>query len=202
MEGDQKQQLDVLKESMQRHEEGMMEIFIKEGPKVLRSLLGVKSDAHWKLIFDYMVNRKYILEKCAVDYMPFFLDLVVENGPGILRKVFKLEGSEYDAAFTRLMETVSVSHGAIYQYVLKNKEYFARKILSGESRNIRNELCIPGRKYDALWGEILDLLQVAVCNNVYDERICEEGLTALTMFLNTLRVQRPPAIFESQLEGG
>ena len=78
---------------------------------------------------------------------------------------------------------------------LNNKELIAGKILSGESSNLRSDLCIAERKYDGLWGEILDLLQNAVCQNVYDEKICEDGLMALTMFLNTLRIQRPLVSF-------
>jgi hypothetical protein len=190
MEEDQKQQLDGLKESLQRHEEGLMEVFINEGPESLRKLLAVESENDWKLIFDYLVKRKNVLERCAVGYMPFFTELVIKNGPKSLRKIFKLEGPEYDQSFKRLMEMVSVSHGAIYRHVLANKAYFAGKILSGDSKNIRSELCIADSKYDVLWSEILGLLQDAVCQNVYDEKICDEGLSALTLFLNTLREQR------------
>lgn len=190
MENSQNRQLDELKSALQRHEGGMMEVFMKEGPEVLRSRLGVKSDHDWKLIFDYLVRQKNVLERCATDYISFFKDLVIKNGPAALKRIFKIEGNEYHLAFERLMDHVAVSHGAIYRHVMDNKHVFAGRIMNGESRMIRADLCITDKKYDSLWLEILELLQNAVCTRIMDERACEEGLVSFTKLINTLRDQR------------
>ncbi len=184
------QQLDELKAALQRHEECLMQVFVKEGPQAVRDYLCVKGDVDWKLVFDYLVKRKKVLEVCALDYLPFFKDLVVKHGPEILKSLFKIEGKEYEKEYERLFDMIAVSHGAIYQYAYGKRSQLVERIMGGEAKSIRKELCIYEKKYDALWFEVLELLRGCVCEKVVDDVMYERGLNAFSLLMTAIREQK------------
>lgn len=168
----------------------LMQIFIQEGPLALRKKLDITLDKHWQYIFDYLVFSEEVLKKCVIYFMPFFKHLVIEHGPFFLRKTFCIEDSKYDQVFEKIFDMVGIAEGALYDYVLRHKDYFSGQILKGKALDLRKSLALKGRKYDQLWGQIVELLQEAVCQKIYPEQIFEHGFQAFIALMNTLRQQR------------
>lgn len=182
--------LDCLKEVLGRREEEMLTVFIQQGPDVLRTQLNLVKESDWTLVFDHLVFSGEVLKKCVVNFMPFFKNMVLEHGPVVLRKIFDIDGKKYDPVFEKLFDLVAVSHGALYDYVYKNRDMFAKRITAGNTKGLRAELCLGGVKYDPLWEEILGLLCEAVCTAAGNDRAFENGLTAFSIMVNKMREQR------------
>lgn len=183
----------VLKQKADR----LMKMFIEEGPHALRKKLRITVDKHWQYVFDYLVFSEEVLKKCVVQYMPYFKNLVSEQGPLALRTVFEITDEKYDEVYEKLFDIIAISHGALYDHVYRKKEEYVRKIMSGEAKDIRKSLCPDIAKYDALWGELLEILQSAVCTNVYPEHTFEQGIRIFTSMMNTLRVHRSLRSFKA-----
>ncbi|MBP7058046.1 hypothetical protein KBB06_01750 [Candidatus Gracilibacteria bacterium] len=200
MNNGQNQQLEQLKLALQSHEEVMMEMFIKEGPDALRNFLGVIDESDWKIIFDYLVMRRNVLEKCALNYLPFFKEIVEKYGPKVLKLMFKIDDPGYSESYERLLDLVAVSHGAIYNYVRNNCQVLASKILNGDAKSLRDELGLGKRKYDGLWAEILDILMNSCCHRVDEERQLEEGIRRFSLLMTAVREQRSLRSFNKMWE--
>ena len=192
--------LDCLKEALRRREEEMLTVFIQQGPEVLRKNLKLVKDSDWELVFDHLVFSGEVLKKCVVNFMPFFKHMVLEHGPVVLRKIFDIDGKKYDPVFEKLFDLVAVSNGALYDYVYRNREMFAKRITAGRTKSLRKELCLEGAKYDPLWEEILGLLCEAVCTKAGSDRAYESGITAFSMMVNTFRQQRSLRSFSKMWE--
>ena len=192
--------LDCLKEALGRREEAMLTVFIQQGPDVLRKQLKLVKDTDWELVFDHLVFSGEVLKKCVVNFMPFFKEMVLKHGPEVLRKIFDIDGKKYDPVFEKLFDLVAVSHGALYDYVYKNRLMFAKRITAGKTKGLRKELCLAGAKYDPLWEEVLGLLCEAVCTKAGDDRAYESGITAFSMMMNNLREHRSLRSFSKMWE--
>ena len=181
---------DGLKWVLQNYEDTLMEKFIEEGPKWLRARLNMERDGDWSVFFDYLVLKTDVMKKCAIKYMDFFKDAVEEQGPQVIKRVFAIEDQRYAVVFEQIFDLVAIGNGALYQYVLKNRQSLSEKILKGKGSEIRKELCIENTKYDALWTELLGLLQQSVCDRVEKDRQLEQGLHSFNMLMNTMREHR------------
>jgi hypothetical protein len=181
---------DQLKQLLKLKADKLMSIFIQEGPEALKEKLEIKYDRHWEFIFDYLVLDENIVKRCVVRYMPFFKQLVTENGPMVLKKVFQLEDKKYKAVFEQIFDLVAVANGALYDYVYINRKKFAFAIFNGEAKNLRSLLGLKAHKYSNLWYDILNLLQEAVCNKLYSDHAFENGLLAFNKLMNSMREHR------------
>ncbi|MFC1750650.1 hypothetical protein ACFL2V_17795 [Pseudomonadota bacterium] len=182
--------MEALKKALNGREEDLMQLYIQEGPQALKEKLNIRGEGDFRAFFDYLVLRTDALKNCALQYMPFFKNLVEEKGPGAIRETFGIEGEQYDDAFKKIFELVCICEGALYDYIYKNKNALTKRVLEGKGSEIRKELCLEDKDYSRLWMEILEILQDAVCDKVMEESQIEHGLDAFSTLMNTFREQR------------
>lgn len=186
-----------LKDLLKRKSGKLMQIFIQQGPDELRSRLAIKMDKHWQFVFDYLIFDRNVLKNCILSFMPFFRQMVRAEGPLILRKIFAIQDTKYDAVFEQLVDLVVVAEGLVYEYVYDNRKVFALRIMHGQAKDLRTELGINAAKYDSLWFQILEILQQTVCTRVYDNSVWEKGWKAFNMIYNSKREQRSLRSFKA-----
>ncbi len=179
--------LDLLKESVKKREEELMVIYIQQGPEVLRAKVGAKTDESMRMVFDRLVFTDDVLMKCVMNFMPFFKSMVAENGPLVLRKIFAIESARYNPVFEKLFDLVAVANGALFDYAYRNRTELAARIMRGDGGEIRKMLCLTGRRYDALWGEILRMLIDCVCDSILADRMNKDGIQALMKLFEAAR---------------
>lgn len=182
--------LDLLKVGVADREEDLMVTYIQQGPEAVRAKVGVARDESWRDIFDRLVFNGDVLMKCVVNFMPFFKNMVVEHGPLVLRDIFDIREAKYDSVFERLFDLIAVSNGALYDYAYKNRVDLFSKIKRGEGDLVREALCLTGARYDALWSEILNMLVDAVCDQILEDRMKEDGLKVIVKLFEAVREQR------------
>ncbi len=179
--------LEALKAALEQKRFLFMKAFIEFGPDALRSRFPHIGD--WKGTYDLLI-REGVLRQCVLRYLSFFVDLMISKGPMAVRRVFQIEAPMYNQAFEEILDLVGISHGALYAYVEAHREEFAKRVMRGDVASLRAELGLSRRRYDHVWGEILDLLVNAVCDRSTEERTYDEGLRAFNTLMNGLREHR------------
>lgn len=183
--------LEVLKRAIQNREEIAVEGFIQLGPDELRNALEIEQNEAWDRFFDHLVLNKGVVKHCVRKYLDFFTDIVSEKGPLALRRIFKIEDTKYDEVFREIFDLVAISNGALFKYVEHNRIEFVMMIRRGGADSLRKGLCLEGKRYEALWIEVLEYLMSSVCETYYDEHAVEQGVQFFSLLMNSLRKQRP-----------
>jgi len=172
---------EMLLQAINGHEDRLMEVFIQQGPDELRKQLKVRDDFTWSTIFDHLVFSKDILKRCVMFFLPFFKNLVREQGPAALRRVFGLDNAMYDSVFESLFDFIVVANGALFEYVHEQTSCLVTMIKQGRGNEIRSLLCLDKPKYDTLWKDVLDFL----CHS-YSRQLIHEADYELNMRLLSL----------------
>lgn len=187
--------LEILKRAVAAREEIVVEGFMQLGPDELRNALEMEKNEDWQRFFDHLVLNRGVVKHCVRKYADFFYDVVADKGPMALRRIFQIEEVKYDGVFEEIFDLVGVSKGAVFKYVQDNRFEFVMVIRRGGANNLRKGLCLEGKKYEALWFEVLEYLMGAVCETYHDEKVVESGLQTFTLLMNSLRKNR-------RLDGG
>lgn len=113
--------MDSIKKALKGREDELMQIFIQDGPEALKERLQIRGEGDYRMLFNYLIFKTDALKNCVLQYMPFFKNLVEENGPNALKDIFGIQKEEYSSAFRKIFELVAICEGALYDYIYKNK---------------------------------------------------------------------------------
>lgn len=178
-----------IRQIVERRERELCEELYKYGPDYLKNTIESRG-GDFRKVYDILIFKQHIIKKIVLAHLNFFIDLVGESGPNIMRKIFQIEDSKYDAVFEQLFDIVAVSGGGIYAYLVVAEDELAQKVKERGAISIRQELGMVAAKYDEIWLEILDRLVGKFCDDYGDERVIENGLRHFTMMVNGARQHR------------
>ena len=188
-----------LKLIVEKRERFLAEELYNHGPDYLKNKIEAQGGDFGK-IYDALIFNQNVLKSIVLAHMDFFADLVAQNGPNVMRRVFKIEDVKYDGVFEELFDVVAVSGGGLYRYVYKNEAFLTGRIKDGGTFRLREDLGMKNAKYDELWLEIVDMLLSRFCEDYSDDRVIENGIMSLTMMLNATRQHRSLRSFSKMWE--
>ncbi len=173
------------------NETSLVNSYIEKGPAALTEEFGLSTE-QWQVIFDHLVFNHNLLYKVVVNNTDFFLGGYIEEGFSHIRKILKVEASEYDAVCKLIFDFIAISNGGLKLHIIEHKDKYMSALKEHGSDFVRKVLYIWDKKYDKHWEEILDSFLSDFCFNVFTHQTLEKGIGLFTSLINMKREHRLP----------